>query len=200
MKLMTHIPKVTSKITGVLSAIVLLAYPFVVYYGLNQWGIGIVAAVFILLFFLRIVAGNQTRLRELKYIAWLSGGAGVVLALSAFVFKNSSYFTYYPVMVNLLMLGVFAQSLRQKESLIERFARLQEPELPDYAVRYTRNVTKVWCLFFILNASVALLTTFMSLHIWTLYNGLLSYLLAGSLFAGEFIVRLIVKNKHEKKK
>lgn len=199
MKLMANI-QVTSKITGVLSAIVLLAYPFVVYYGLNRWGIGAVAAVFIILFVLRIAAGNQTRLRELKYIAWLSGGAGVVLTLFAFVFKNSSWFTYYPVMVNLLMLGLFAQSLRQKESLIERFARLQEPELPDYAVRYTRNVTKVWCVFFIINASLALLTTFMSITVWTLYNGLLSYLFAGALFACEFVVRLIVKKKHEKEK
>lgn len=184
----------------ILSALLLLAYPFAVYYGLNQWGIGVVAGGLAILFLLRVIGGNKTRLRELKYIAWLSGGAGLLLALLAFVFKSSSWFTYYPVMVNLLMLGLFAQSLWQKESLIERFARLQEPQLPDYAVRYTRNVTKVWCLFFIINASVALVTTFMSMSVWTLYNGLVSYLFAAVLFACEFAVRLIVKKKHEKEK
>ncbi|WP_208380193.1 hypothetical protein [Psychromonas algarum] len=186
------------KLFPILAALVLFAYPFAVYYGLNEWGLGAVAGVLGALFLLRMIGGNQTRLRELKYIAWLSGGAGVALTLLALVFKSSQWFTYYPVIVNALMLVIFAQSLTQKETMIERFARLQEPNLPDYAVRYTRSVTKVWCLFFVVNGSIALATTFMSLHTWTLYNGLISYLFAGALFAVEFIVRLLVKRKNEK--
>ena len=182
----------------VFSALVLLAYPFAVYYGLNQWGIGSVAGVLGLLFLLRVIGGNKTRLRELKYIAWLSGLAGIVLTVLAFVFKNSDWFTYYPVIVNILMLIIFAQSLKQKESMVERFARLQEPDLPDYAVNYTRTVTKVWCLFFVVNGCIALSTTFMSLQTWTFYNGLISYLLAGALFAIEFVIRMFVKRKNEK--
>lgn len=181
-----------------LAAIALLAYPFAVYYGLNEWGIGAVAIVLGLLFLLRVLGGNKTRLRELKYIAWLSGGAGIVLTFFAFVFQNSNWFTYYPVIVNSLMFILFAQSLWQKETMIERFARLQDPELPDYAVRYTRNVTKVWCLFFIINGTIALVTTFASLHVWTLYNGLFSYLFAGALFVIEFAVRMMVKKRSEK--
>lgn len=181
-----------------LSALVLLAYPFAVYYGLNEWGIGSVAGVLALLFILRVVGGNQTRLRELKYIAWLSGGAGIALTLLAFAFKSSDWFTYYPVIVNALMFALFVHSLYQKESIIERFARLQEPNLPNYAVYYTRNVTKVWCVFFIGNGCIALITTFMSMQTWTIYNGLISYILAGGLFAIEFIVRLFVKRKNEK--
>ena len=182
----------------ILSALVLLAYPFAVYYGLSQWGIGAVAGILGLLFVLRVIAGNKTRLRELKYIAWLSGFAGIVLTVFAFGFKNSDWFTYYPVIVNILMLIIFAQSLMQKESMIERFARLQEPDLPDYAVNYTRTVTKVWCVFFVVNGCIALSTTFMSLQTWTFYNGLISYLLAGALFAIEFVIRMFVKRKNEK--
>ncbi|MCP5079056.1 MAG: DNA gyrase subunit B [Psychromonas sp.] len=181
-----------------LSAIALLLYPFGVYYGLNRWGVGVIAGGLALLFLLRVIGASQTRLRELKYIAWVSGAAGLVLTLLAFVFKSSDWFTYYPVIVNLFMFLLFAQSLWQKESMIERFARLQEPELPDYAIHYTRNVTKVWCLFFILNGSAALVTSFMSLQTWAFYNGLLSYLLAGGLFAVEFVVRIWVKRKNEK--
>lgn len=186
------------KIFTVLSALLLLAYPFAVYYGLNQWGIGVVAGVLGFLFLLRMIGGNKTRLRELKYIAWLSGLAGILLTLLAFIFKSSDWFTYYPVIVNILMLSIFVYSLRQNETMIERFARLQEPDLPDYAVSYTRTVTKVWCLFFILNGSIALATTFMTLQTWTLYNGLISYLLAGLLFAIEFVIRMFVKRKNEK--
>lgn len=184
------------KLLPILSAIVLLAYPFAVYYGLNQWGVGTVAGVLCVLFVLRIIGGNKTQLRELKYIAWASGAMGVILALLASVFKEFSWLTYYPVLVNILMLILFASSLWQKETMVERFARLQDPELPDHAISYTRKVTKVWCLFFIANGSISLTSSFMSLNIWTLYNGLISYLLAGSLFACEYLVRLYVKRKY----
>ncbi len=184
------------KLLTLLSALALLAYPLAVYYGLSQWGTGAVASVIAVLFILRIIGGNQTRLRELKYIAWISGAMGLILALLASIFKDSSWFTYYPVIVNLLMLSLFMSSLWQKETMVERFARLQEPELPDYAVTYTRTVTKVWCLFFVINGSISLTTSFMSMEVWTLYNGLLSYLLAGLLFAIEFATRLYVKRKN----
>jgi uncharacterized membrane protein len=186
------------KALTLLAAIALLAYPFVVYYGLNQWGIGSVAIVLGLLFLLRVIGGNKTRLRELKYIAWLSGVAGLSLTILAFIFKSSNWFTYYPVIVNLLMFSIFVQSLWQKESMIERFARLQATDLPDYVIHYTRNVTKVWCLFFIVNGAIAFGTTFAPLHIWTLYNGLFSYFFAGTLFAIEFAVRMVVKKRNEK--
>ena len=184
------------KLLTIVSAIALLAYPLAVYYGLSQWGLGSVAALLAFLFVLRIIGGNQTRLRELKYIAWMSGIAGITLTLLAVLFKNTVWFTYYPVIVNILMFSLFFASLWQKESMIERFARLHESELPDYAVTYTRTVTRVWCVFFVINGTISLFTSFIGLDIWTLYNGLISYLLAGGLFACEFAVRLHVKRKN----
>ncbi|CDU09567.1 hypothetical protein VDIAB_270376 [Vibrio diabolicus] len=50
--------------------------------------------------------------------------------------------------------------------------------------------------FLRLNAAVALYTCFLPVKIWTLYNGLISYLLAGGLFAGEWIVRQFVRKEH----
>ena len=184
------------KLLTILSAIVLLAYPFAIYYGLNQWGLGTVAGVFGLLFLLRIIGSNKTRLRELKYIAWASGLMGLVLTVFAFAFKETYWFTYYPVGVNLFLFLLFFASLRQKKTFIERLARLQDPNLPDYAIAYTRTVTKVWCCFFIANGAVSLTTSFISMELWTLYNGLISYLLVGLLFAGEWLVRLHVKRKN----
>ena len=184
------------KLLTILSAIVLLAYPFVVYYGLNQWGVGTVAGVFGLLFFLRILGGNKTRLRELKYIAWASGLMGLVLTIFAIVFKEDHWFTYYPVGVNFFLFLLFFGSLWQKETLVERFARLQESQLPDYVVAYTRTVTKVWCCFFIANGAISLTTSFISMELWTLYNGLISYLLVGLLFISEWLVRLHIKRKN----
>lgn len=54
---------------------------------------------------------------------------------------------WYPVWVSLLMLALFGGSLFAKQSLIERLARLQTPDLPPEGVRYTRRITQIWCVF-----------------------------------------------------
>ncbi len=179
----------------ILSAVILLAYPLAVYYGLNRWGIGVIAGLLAIFFFIRILAAKQTQLKELKYIAWFSGGAGILLSLLATLFRQHGWFTFYPVVVSTLMLLLFASSLWQQQTIIERFARLQDPDLPEQGVCYTRTVTKIWCGYFILNGAIALYTCFQPLTIWTLYNGLISYLFAGSLFAGEWVVRQYMMKK-----
>ncbi|MCF1427581.1 MAG: hypothetical protein LPD71_06330 [Shewanella sp.] len=178
------------------SVLVLLAYPLAIYFGLQHLDIGMLAVLMAGIFLLRIVAGKQARLAELRTLAWISGTAGLLLMGLGYLFHKQAWLTFYPVVVNLLMLALFATSFRQKQTIIERLARLQEPELPPAGVRYTRRVTGVWCVFFAVNGSIALATCFMPLHIWTLYNGLLSYLLAGTLFISEFLVRQWVKKTH----
>jgi uncharacterized membrane protein len=75
-------------------------------------------------------------------------------------------------------------------TLVERLARLTTPDLPPRGVRYTRRVTQVWCLFFIVNAALTTLTILHGdLALWSLYNGLISYVLIGVLMGGEWLVR-----------
>jgi uncharacterized membrane protein len=103
----------------------------------------------------------------------------------------------YPVLVNLGMLVVFGYSLYAPPSMIERMARLSDPALPAYAIAYTRRVTQVWCGFFVMNGTLALLTAvWASAAIWSLYNGVLAYVLMGCLFAGEYLVRIVVRRRH----
>lgn len=97
----------------------------------------------------------------------------------------------YPVIVNAVMLLIFAWSLYAPPTIVERLARLQHPDLPAAGVLYTRQVTKVWCVFFIINGVLALITAlWCSLTVWSWYNGLIAYLLMGMLMAGEYWVRL----------
>ena len=80
--------------------------------------------------------------------------------------------------------------------MIERFARIQEPDLDHEGVIYTRKVTIAWCLFFLSNGLIALYTVFYSsIEIWTLYNGFVSYILMGLFFAVEYLIRLKVRGK-----
>jgi uncharacterized membrane protein len=93
-------------------------------------------------------------------------------------------------MVSAVLLAVFASSLLRPPTIIERIARLSEPELPPQGVAYTRRVTQVWCGFFVANGAVALATVLWgSEELWLLYNGLLAYVFMGALFAAEWLLR-----------
>ena len=76
--------------------------------------------------------------------------------------------------------------------MVERFARLQNPALSPEQLRYCRRVTVIWCGFFVLNASLsAAVAVWGSLRLWSLYTGLIAYVLMGMLGGTEYVVRKI---------
>ena len=81
-------------------------------------------------------------------------------------------------------------------SVIERIARIREPALSPAAIIYTRHVTMVWSVFFVLNGAVALYTAVATpLKTWALYNGFIAYLLIGALFLAELAVRSLLRTR-----
>lgn len=164
-----------------------LAYPFLIYAALGHFEPRWLSLLLFALASLRALGTPDPRWR------WAAAGAGG-LAAWAFLLNGALPLKLYPVMVNAGMLLAFALSLHFGPPLIERFARLREPELPPAAVAYTRKVTQVWCVFFVLNGSAALVTAlWASERVWALYNGLIAYVLIGALFVGEWLVRQRVK-------
>ena len=126
---------------------------------------------------------------------WMAGA--MLLAIAATWGNAWMPLKLYPVLVNGVMLGIFSYSLVSPPSVIERIARMKEPDLPPQAVQYTRRVTQVWCAFFLINGSIALATTlWASPAVWSLYNGVIAYVLMGLLFGGEYMVRLRFKRRH----
>ncbi|MDG3087531.1 hypothetical protein P7F88_16260 [Vibrio hannami] len=187
------------RLLAALSAILLLAYPFAVYFGIEKFGLQSVALFLIALFVVRIFAGKKSKLSELKHLALITGSVGIFLLALSFVFNQAGWLTFYPVVVNICMFLMFFSSLKQKQSIIERLARIQDPKLPESGVIYTRNVTKVWCFFFVINGLIALTTCFLSIEVWTLYNGLISYIAMGTLFGIEYLVRIRMQNNNSSK-
>lgn len=103
---------------------------------------------------------------------------------------------WYPVIISLMMLAIFGSSLWSSQSIVERLARLQTPDLPQKGVIYTRKVTQVWCLFFILNATItATLILWEQFEYWAIYTGIVSYIFIGLLMIGEWLVRQWVMKK-----
>ena len=95
-----------------------------------------------------------------------------------------------PVFINLGLFYVFGRTLRSGPSLIERFARMRDPNLSAARVRHCRTATAVWCGFFAANAAVSgALAWAGPLWLWTLYTGCIAYLLMALLFGAEWLVR-----------
>ena len=165
----------------------LLLYPAAVFYGLQHGSARLVGLLLAALVLLRwwLLRGRAATGGLLPVLV-----AGLACALVAVLANSGIALRLLPVLVSLIMLATFGYTLWQPPSMIERFARAFGNELPPSGVAYTRRVTQVWCLFFIANATVALYTAlFASIASWTLYNGLISYLLMGLLFGGEWLLR-----------
>ncbi|MCP4153097.1 MAG: hypothetical protein GY757_35525, partial [bacterium] len=161
--------------------------------GLKYFSPGIVGLVIAALLTVRLAFSY----RQLSRAVVMSLLPIIVLAITAVTIQlfieDPWLVKSYPIMVNLGFLIVFASSLFQPPSTVERIARISEPNLSKEGVAYTRKVTMVWCAFFVLNAMVSGYTVFYtSLEVWTLYNGGIAYGLMGVLFAGEYGVRTIV--------
>lgn len=169
--------------------LVLLLYPLAVWVGLTRWGTTILAPLLAAVFTLRLLM-LRGKLRQQIWLGKALAGVGILLALTSWGLKQTHWLLYYPVLVNVLLLSLFAYSLFAPPTVVERLARMTEPQLDAAGVAYTRRVTQVWCGFFIVNGAIALATCLSGdIALWTLYNGGISYLLMGALMGIEWIVR-----------
>jgi uncharacterized membrane protein len=169
------------------------AYPLIVYFSLSA-----VPPAALVLAGLGLIGLRLVGMRRLAHFrTW--GAAFLLAAIGLIVLLTLSpqlAARAYPVAISLSVAGVFAVSLRFPPTMIERFARMTEPDLPREGIVYCRKVTVVWIGFLLGNASISAATALWgSLAQWTLWNGLLSYLAMGILFAGEYLVRRLVKKQ-----
>ena len=165
-----------------------LLYPFAVYFGMEHfapWQFGLLLGS---LWLARALLGPRRPGSQ-----WMATIA-IVFCLLLAVFDSPLLLRWYPVLISAFMLGLFGLSLIVGPPIIERLARLREPQLPAKAIVYTRQVTIVWCVFFFCNGLLAAaLTLWAPLSWWMLYTGLISYGLMGLLFAIEWLIRQRVR-------
>ena len=163
--------------------VLLCFFPFGLYWTGHSWSVQALGFGFLLaLLAAHRVSGDPVIGRSL-----LCGG--LLLLGSSMWFRTALPLKFYPVMVNGVLLGVFCASLRVPPTIIERIARLRDPALPPAGVRYTRRVTQMWCVFFLFNGILSLWSITRSDRVWFWYNGVIAYVLIGSLFCGEWCVR-----------
>lgn len=136
------------------------------------------------------------KLKKLKAIIPVLGTVCVVL-----LFHLSKIYAlkFYPVIVNSFIFCVFFSSVFCEETIIQKIAKKMDGELTDFSRNYTRKLTYVWCIFLFVNLSISFATVFMSPKVWELYNACISYIALGVMFGVEYIVRIILRAKYDRK-
>ena len=163
-------------------------------------------------FFLSATGSKKTSDKKgaLDWKPLLSSVLFLAAGLFCFFTGKEFFLKLYSVVINATLLVVFGSTLFLEPNIIFRFATLADKSISgssyENQVRlYCKKVTIVWCCFFILNGTTAVITTFAdklfnlsseeARKVWAVYNGGISYVLMGTLFVVEFIIRKLVDRK-----
>ena len=172
-----------------------MVYPFLVYYGLNQYGPSVFASLLFILLVIRVVIKGSYH----EPSQWLQLLVVGLFCLTVMFLDSELLLRYYPVLMSFGFSALFAYSLKSKTSLVERFAKMAGQDYPEEAIGYMCGLTKVWAVLLFINALISAYTACcLSLKYWTLYNGLLAYFLLGGFALIELIFRHFYKRKFAK--
>jgi uncharacterized membrane protein len=166
-----------------------LGYPLIVFFGLKTFEPREIGLGLLLLVILRLLA-RPSRLLAYARTVWLPAGGVVAIAMTAALSNHPVVLLLAPTLINWTLLLTFTRSLFWDAPMVERFARIQAGSLSLDEIHYCRVVTAIWCVFFLVNGSIALaLALASSVEAWTWYTGLIGYVLMGILFTAELTVR-----------
>lgn len=168
-------------------------------------------------FFLAATGNSKNKSKEKKLFEKikpvLSATFFMAAGLLCFFTNEKIFLKLYSVAISVTLLLVFGSTLFSPPNIIFRFALLGDKSIKNSPAEkkveaYCRKVCIVWCVFFICNGTVSVLTAFASSvfslseqaadSLWSIYNGGISYVLMGMIFTVEFIIRKMVDKKMPK--
>ena len=177
----------------ILLGIILAGYPLVVYLLLDEIGPAMLGIILVVIMLVRSVILHRhapALTRGLLVLAAISVGL-LLIDDTAIVLK------LYPTAMNFGLFAAFTYTLLYPPSMIERFVRAMKLPIHAKTTSYTRVVTIIWCGFFAINGIIATLIALSgSLGAWTIYNGLISYAIVGTIIVVELIFRYFYKRHH----
>jgi len=177
-------------IASVLQVVLGIAYPVLIFFALAWLEPREVGLVVLGLAGLRLVTARFGAAMAFAREVWLPAVAVAVVAVGTAIWNDPMGLLLAPVLINVALLMSFGGSLFGARPIVERFARLQSDDLSEAEVVYCRRVTRVWCVFFVVNGSIALyLALARDIETWAFFTGFISYVLIGLLFATEYVYR-----------
>ncbi len=159
------------------------------------------ALVFILpLMALALALAWRSRHRLAWVAAWIGCAAGLFAARDLLPAGTHWVMLAQHVGINMALCLGFGRTLSPgMKPLVSRMAELVHGDLSPRLVRYTRQVTWAWTLFFALTSLVSLLLFALApAAVWSAFVNLLSLPLLGAMFIGEYLVRIAVIPRSER--
>jgi uncharacterized membrane protein len=175
------------------TGLIFLLYPFLIYFGLHEFQPRMIAFLLLIVATLRFIANKYggKEEEEIGTSLYLIAAA-ILITIFTFVTDLKFGLYFYPPLVNFIFLTFFLISLFHPPTVIERIARRHRSEMTEEAIIYTRRVTQAWCLFFLINGGISVMSISYSEEWWVLYNGFITYILIGLMLAGEYFIRIKV--------
>ena len=136
---------------------------------------------------------HRPAVRALWIALRVTFAAGLVWLV--YYLRANKFVRAYPLVMVAIALFLFARSLLTTP-LAEQIARRMGEALDENGVRYCRLATWAWVVFLSLHFLVTAATLFLSREAWAWYNGCISYVLFGCMFAGEYAVRVLYRRQH----
>jgi uncharacterized membrane protein len=168
-----------NKILKIIVILLTLIYPFIVFVALQKQ----LSLKFMSLFLTAIILINFIKSKQKITLAF-----GLLLSTLLYITNNDLFLKSYPVIMNLIITITFYASL-SSTPIITQITQKMKLKQTNQTKIYTKNLTIIWTIFLAINTVISFTTLFLSPFVWTLYNGLISYLLMGILFIGEFCIR-----------
>ncbi|MEO6024528.1 MAG: hypothetical protein ABIP64_15720 [Burkholderiales bacterium] len=178
-----------------LSVLVVIAYPLVLHQFVLKNASGVVGVG---LSIIPLILGVLWQIRHSRHRIMLAIGiiALTLLGLYAWQIKlidfSAAYFLPH-VLMYLALMAFFGHTLLPgRQALITRLALgIHGGDLPPEIIRYTRQITWVWTLFFAATALLSwLLYRYATLDVWSWFANVMSLPLSVALFVGEYWFRL----------
>jgi uncharacterized membrane protein len=178
-------------VLGVVSALFIVASPWVLYWTLSQQRIEVAAVALIGWVIVRTIPVLISARREQRVAALQLPAIALGFALIGWISHNGTWLLVLPSATQ----GTFGLAFLRSLSgvpLIEHFARMVKPELGAGELAHCRRWTLIWGLYLLVLAALGLgLARWATLAVWTVYVGAVSYVLVGVLFAVEYLIRKI---------
>jgi uncharacterized membrane protein len=178
-------------ILGAISALFILASPWVLYWTLSQQQVGLAAALLIGWVIVRTIPVVIAAKREQRIAALQLPAIALGFACLSWVSNNGTWLLVLPSATQGAFGLAFLRSL-SGTPLIEHFARMVKPELSPGELVHCRRWTRIWGGYLLALAALGLgLARWASLAVWTVYVGVVSYVLVAVLFVVEYVIRKI---------
>ena len=184
-------PSASAIAVGVLNGVLTVLYPVAIWLGLTRLGARATGVVMLGLL-VPLVAFRLRNADRTTFWSVLRVPIAILcLIVLGIVTDDARFVLALPVLISAVLLATFGATLRAGERpMIERFARLTEPDLSPEKQAHCRRWTVRWCVFFVVNGVIAAaLGLWASPFVWASYTGGLAYALMGVLFSVEYVER-----------